>query len=266
MKEIWKSAGKVLFSVFVFALLAWAAKLTVEAVRQATGDIFSAILALALFDVGALTWLHTFMYIARGTGQRTTAFLMTIFDLAGVVFMTAGGLGVVSPSAVTIGLVVATAFNYSAWYIFKVADVEVQEAIQEQNLEDAQFAETMERKKELFHTAMKQTKAMLDRDGYKLAAVISKRNYISIKNQLNLELTAAERKAWEKDAIDAEAIEIEPDALPAPANPTPGLGEMFGAWLKSFFGQRAGFTNLNSTSTPLPQSSNENDQDQEPNE
>jgi hypothetical protein len=80
---------------------------------------------------------------------------------------------------------------------------------------------------------------------------------------LNLELTAAERKAWEKDAIDAEAIDIEPPALPSPAN-TPGLGEMFGAWLKGFFGQHAGgymSTSSNSTSSQSPPSSNENDQE-----
>ena len=261
MKEVWKTTGKVLFFVFVVMLLGWAANLTIAAVQAALpGDPVAPFLALALFDLGAFAWLNTFMNIARGNGQRTTAFIMTIVDLAGVVFMAAGGLGVLSPSIVTLGLVIATGLNYAAWYVYKVADIEVQEAIQEQSLEDEQFAETLERKKELFHTAMKQTKAILDRDGYKLAAVISKRNYIAIKNSMNLELTAAERKAWEKDAIDAEVEEIEPTALPGPS--TPGLGEVFGAWLKSFFGARTGaYTSRNSTSTPLPQSSNENDQE-----
>lgn len=268
MKEIWKSAGKVMFGLFVLALLVWAGNLTVHAVKGALpGDPFAPFLALALFDFGAFAWLLTFMDGARGTGQRTTALLLTIFDLAGVIFMSAGGLGVLSPSAVTAGLVVATALNYGAWYAYKLTDPETQEAIQEQNLEDAQFTETMERKKELFHTAMKQTKAMLDRDGYKLAAVISKRNYIAIKNQLNLELTAAERKAWEKDAIDAEAVEIDDPALLAAPSNTPNAGAKFGAMLAGmarFFGNvRAGYTSFNSTSQPLPQSSNANDQDQE---
>lgn len=260
MKEIWKSAGKVMFGIFVLALLVWAGNLTIHAVRAAIpNDPFAPFLALALFDFGAIAWLHTFMYGARGTGQRTTAMLLTVFDLAGVVIMSAGGLNVLTPSTVTIVLVIATGLNYGAWYAFKLSDQEVQEAIQEQNLEDAQFTETLARKKELFHTAMKQTKAMLDRDGYKLASVISTRNYISIKNQLNLTLTAAERKAWEMDAIDAEAIDIAPPALTTGAN-TPGLGEMFGAWLKSFFGARTGaYTSRDSTSSQSPQSLNDDD-------
>lgn len=265
MSEIWKSTGKILFFVFVVMLLGWAANLTITAVQTALpGDRIAPYLALALFDVGAFAWLNTFMNIARGNGQRTTAFIMTIVDLAGVVFMAAGGLGALSPSTITLGLVVATGLNYAAWYVFKLVDVDVQEAMQEQALEDEQFTETLQRKKELFHTAMKQTKAMLDRDGYKLAAVISRRNYIAIKNQLNLELTAAEARAWEKDAIEADIEEIEPTALPAPA--TPGLGEMFGAWLKSFFGQRVGPMNSSSTSQASHQSSNENESDQEPSE
>lgn len=262
MKEIWKSAGKVMFGIFVLALLVWAGNLTIHAVRAAIpGDPFAPFLALALFDFGAIAWLHTFMYGARGTGQRTTAMLLTVFDLTGVVIMSAGGLNVLTPSTVTVVLVIATGLNYAAWYGFKLTDQEVQEAIQEQNLEDAQFSEILARKKELFHTAMKQTRAMLDRDGAKLASVISTRNYISIKNQMNLTLTAAERKAWEADAIDAEAIDIAPPALTTGAT-MPGVGTMLGAWLKSFFGARIGaYTNRNSTSLPLPQSLNDDEQE-----
>jgi hypothetical protein len=259
MKEIWKTAGKVLFFAFVVMLLGWAANLTVLAVQAALpDDLIAPYLALALFDIGAFAWLTVFMNIARGNSQRTTAFMMTIFDLVGVVFMAAGGLGALSPATVTLGLVIATGLNYVGWYIFKVTDIEVIEAIQEQSLEDEQFNETLKRKKELFHTAMRQTKAMLDRDGYKLAAIISKRNYIAIKNQMNLELTAAEARAWDKDAIDAETEDIELPALSG--DNQPGIGRMFGAWLKSFFARQNGYsTNNDSILSQSPPSLNEED-------
>lgn len=257
MREIWKTSGKVIFGLFGLMLLAWAGMLTVEAISEALpGDPIAPFVGLAVADLGAFAWLMTFISGARGLGQRTTALLATVADVAMVILMTAGGLHVLGSQAVSTALIAATAANYIAWYIYKVNDPETLEAIQEQTLEDEQFAEGLKRKKELFHTAMKQTKAQLDRDGHKLAGIISRRNYLTIKRELNLGMSKAEQKEYE-DAIEAEVEDIPIPALPSPIEEA-SRGELFGELVRSFFGKRTGaYTSRNSISSASPQSLSE---------
>jgi hypothetical protein len=93
MKEIWKSAGKAMFSVFVLALLVWAANLTYT---RGTN-------ALSLAMPSPPIWRWRCLTSARWRGcillctaraepqQRTTAMILTVFDLVGVIVMSAGG-------------------------------------------------------------------------------------------------------------------------------------------------------------------------------
>ena len=91
MKELSSTIGKILFYVFIVAVFAWTASLTLAMVRIILpNDPITPYFALALFDGGALTWLMAFIGHAKGLIQRAIAVLSLVLDLAGVVALSAG--------------------------------------------------------------------------------------------------------------------------------------------------------------------------------
>jgi hypothetical protein len=252
MEKIWKAISKYFFYAFVVGLLGWAANMTLTAVRTALpDDRIAPFLALALFDGGALAWLGAFLFAARGTHQRAVSVMMTVFDVVGVVFMTAGGLTVVSPALVRVGMVVATAASYGALYFFHASSPEAQKQIAAQSLED-----------ELQEEALRQATAHIKQEARKLGAVLSRRISGDIKYSLHLPMNKKELKEWQ-DSEYAEGELVEPVALPDP-DAKPSLGVLFTGWLRSFFEQGAR-ANSEYMSTSPSISGNSPD-DQEPSE
>jgi len=91
--KILQAIAKYFFFAFIAGLLAWAGNMTVHAIKTALpGDPIAPIVGLAIFDAGALAWLGAYLYAAKGTHQRASALLLTIVDIAGTIFMAAGGL------------------------------------------------------------------------------------------------------------------------------------------------------------------------------
>ncbi|MBN1451132.1 MAG: hypothetical protein JW963_08975 [Anaerolineales bacterium] len=239
MEKIWKAVSKYFFFAFIAALLLWAANMTVHAVATALpGDKLSPILALALFDGGALAWLGAFLFVARGTHQRATALIMTIVDVIGVIFMTAGGLTVVSPALVRIGMVVATAASYGALYFFHASSPEAQKAMAAQSLED-----------ELQEEALRQATAHIKQEARRLGAVLARRVSGEIKYNLHLPMSKKELKEWQEgEYVDVPAEEI-------PALPDPDASRRLSFWdgVLNFFGLRQAanseFTSMSSTTS-----------------
>jgi hypothetical protein len=220
MNKIMQAIAKYFFFAFVAGLLVWAGNMTIHAVKTALpSDPIAPFMALALFDAGALAWLGAFLYAAKGTHQRATALLLTCFDVAGVIYMTGGGLNIVDTRLIGIGLLVATLANYGALYFYHANSPEAHRAILAQNLED-----------ELNEEAMHQAKIAMQSEARKLGAILAKRATAEIKYRMRLPMSVRERREWEGngDVIDAQAEDL--PALPSPA-PHP-----FWAGLLGFFG------------------------------
>ncbi len=221
MKKITEYLGKGLTGLFVLGLLAWAANLTILAVRAAIPDQpLTPYLALVLFDGGALAWMQIFLKQSKGTPQRSAAILMTVLDLAGVIAMSAGGLHLIGSNAISKILLWATLTNVSAWYWYKLSSPDNLEAIAAQNLED-----------ELTEEAQRQAKMNIEREAVKLGAVLATRTTSRIKYRMRLPMTAQEAAEWQGETIEGEVTETTP-ALPQPGAPRVNFWD----FVKSFFG------------------------------
>ena len=250
MKKITEYLGKGLTGLFVLGLLAWAANLTILAVRAAIPDQpLTPYLALVLFDGGALAWMQIFLKQSKGTPQRAAAILLTVLDLAGVIAMSAGGLHLIASNAISKILLWATLTNVSAWYWYKLSSPDNLEAIQAQNLED-----------ELTEEAQRQAKMNIEREAVKLGAVLATRTTSRIKYRMRLPMTAQEAAEWQGEAIEGEVTETTP-ALPQPRQPHFSFMDTF----RAFFGlgmkplQPEPYSEPITTSQNLETNSNESD-------
>lgn len=225
MKDLMKTIGGLLFVIFSAGVIVWTASLTVQEVQSLfPNEPITPYFALALFDVGALAWLASFIYSAKGMMQRAAALLMVCFDLAGVVLMvaarifTAGqtlaempqGLG----NAVVYGLIGATLLNLVAIYVYHLNEPETREAIEAQTLED-----------KLNDEALKQARTNIEREAQQLGHLLANRTTSRIKYRLRLPMTKQEVKEWRAVSVDAETLD-----LPAPQD-TPRV-----PWYANFFG------------------------------
>ena len=70
MKKLYATIGKIIFYLFVVAVFAWTASLTLGEMKQILpNDPITPYFALALFDIGAIAWLMAW----HGTRPRTHA-------------------------------------------------------------------------------------------------------------------------------------------------------------------------------------------------
>lgn len=140
MKSVLGYATKILFYLFVLAILVWSGSLTVSFVaRVMPGDAIRPWFALAVFDGGALAWLLVFLFMAQGLGQRAVSLLMLAADLVGVGLMSfsellMGGQTFTVPPA-ELGTIAVwaiggfTFMNVVAAYAFHIMDPKQQEVI-----------------------------------------------------------------------------------------------------------------------------------------
>jgi hypothetical protein len=220
-KPIFEHLGGAIFGLFVVALLGWTASLTYQEVASLfPGDYITPILALFLFDGGALSWLAAFTGKAKGTPQRFTALVMTWIDLFGAILMVAGRVFTggqtlaeipdwIGP-AVVIGLIGITLMNVAAFYYYTLHNPDTIEQIVGQNLED-----------QLFSEAISQAQMNIQREAQALGAIMAGRVTGNIKYRLRLPMSAEERELWEKDTVEGELVD--PAKLPQPTKKgTPG--------------------------------------------
>lgn len=283
MKETKNSTLKWLLGAFSFLLFAAGIVATVSLTIGTIdillpGNVVMKTIAPVFLDIGFVLWASLAIWKSRSTPQWAAALVLAVVDFAGMALMIVfqfyyGGQTLVTPppnlaSLAIWGTSVVILANVASFFYFEGNTPELIQARQEWRQENAQFEANLKYQGELFDKAMRVNRSMLDRMGFEMAEIIARRNFITLRNQLDLKLTKAERKALEEDAIESKFVEVDPVALLAPAN-TPGVGAKLGAWLAGmarFFGTvREGYMSFNSTSQPLPRSSSENNQDQEPN-
>ena len=89
MKALSRPFAKFLFMFLAVILFTWTGRLTVNLVNSLLPNLaYAGVFALVLFDGGTLAWLYIFVNGSEGVGQRITAIIMTVFDLAGVGIVT----------------------------------------------------------------------------------------------------------------------------------------------------------------------------------
>lgn len=217
MKKLSATIGKIVFYLFVLAVAAWTASLTLAEMKAILpNDPLTPYFALALFDGGALAWLAAWTGHARGLMQRSISVIMLVLDLAGVVLLSAGRLlgggqtmTEIPPAlamAVIYGVIGATLANLAAIYIFHVTDPATMEDIETAILEDTLQAE-----------AMKQAQANIERQAQQLGAILAARATGKLKYRLALPM--AENESTE--VINAKAADL---------TPQPGILE---SWMKA---------------------------------
>lgn len=219
MKELSSTIGKILFYVFIVAVFAWTASLTLAMVRIILpNDPITPYFALALFDGGALTWLMSFIGHAKGLIQRAIAVLLLVLDLAGVVALSAGHLLTGGQQMTNVPqefgatmvyvLIGATMINLVAIYAFHLADPETMEAIELQTLDD-----------NIKDEAIKQARANVQAEVQGLGAVLAARSVGRLKYSLRLPMSEAEAHEVVNDpeplVIPAKRIAAAPVGLPA---------------------------------------------------
>lgn len=88
MRNILVSASRVIFYGLAIALLFWTSTMTLAFVGAALPNLAAAkYFALAIFDVGAVSWLLIFLFAAQGIPQRATALMLAVIDLLGIGLM-----------------------------------------------------------------------------------------------------------------------------------------------------------------------------------
>lgn len=154
MKHVLKTVAAIAFYLMMGAVLVWTASLTVSLVRWLMpGDEITPWFALALFDGGALVWMVTMVYKARGLMQRGAAFLGMVLDLLGVlsaVFMELSLKGSTLDTAMVAqyavwGITGATALNLVLMYLFHISDPSVSAEIELGVQADRLLAESQKR-------------------------------------------------------------------------------------------------------------------------
>lgn len=220
MKKLYSTIGKIIFYLFVVAVFAWTASLTLGEMKQILpNDPITPYFALALFDIGALAWLMAWQGHARGLMQRSISAIMLILDLAGVVLLSAGRLlaggqtmtdiPASLSAAVIYGVVFATLANLAAIYAFHITDPDTMAEIETGLLSDT-----------LRDEAMKQATANIEAEAQQLGAIMAARATGQLK--YNLRLPMSERESAQ--VIDAQAQDItEPKAAQQQKKSEPNL-------------------------------------------
>lgn len=223
MKQVSATIGKIVFYIFVLAVAAWTASLTLGEMRAILpNDPITPYFARALFDGGALAWLMAWIGHARGLMQRAISAIMLVVCLAGIVLLSAGrlldgGQTMVTASAslsaaVIYGVIGATLANLVAIYAFHVSDPETMEAMEAGLLSDT-----------LRNEAMKQATANIEAQAQQLGAILAARATGQLKYNLRLPM-GSDEAAQANNFVDATARDI-------PAQPrTPGILE---TWMKA---------------------------------
>ena len=147
MRDVLKTASKILFYALALVVLLWTAGLTLDlAVQLLPGESLMPFFILALFDGGALAWCLVFLFQAQGLAQRAISLLMMVMDLIGVIGMSIAALflsgqqltaipeGLGTLVVWTVG--VWTALNVAAIYAFHIADPEEMQEIRLRTLQD----------------------------------------------------------------------------------------------------------------------------------
>lgn len=212
MKKLYSTIGKIIFYLFVVAVFAWTASLTLGEMKQILpNDPITPYFALALFDIGALAWLMAWQGHARGLMQRSISAIMLILCLAGVVLLSAGRLlsggqtmtdiPASLSAAVIYGVVFATLANLAAIYAFHITDPDTMAEIETGLLSDT-----------LRDEAMKQATANIEAEAQALGAIMAARATGQLKYNLRLPMSAKESA----QVIDAQAQDIT-ETTPQPA-------------------------------------------------
>lgn len=101
-----KTIARGLFYGVATVLILWTATLTYSFVATALPQThwLVPLFALVIFDIGMLAWLKVFLDYAQGSGQRTLALVLSLFDFLGVGLMVLaeillGGQTLVAPPA-----------------------------------------------------------------------------------------------------------------------------------------------------------------------
>jgi hypothetical protein len=84
-----KTIAKIIFYLVAVTLLVWTASLTVSFLQSVLPNAFWAVpyLGLVIFDGGMIAWMIVFLSHAQGAIQRSTALILTVFNLLGVGLM-----------------------------------------------------------------------------------------------------------------------------------------------------------------------------------
>ena len=210
MKKLSETIGKIVFYLFVLAVAAWTASLTLSEMKAILpNDPLTPYFALALFDGGALAWLMAWLGHARGLMQRSISVIMLVLDLAGVVLLSAGRLlgggqtlidiPPALAQAVIYGVIGATLANLAAIYIFHITDPETMEDIETSILEDT-----------LRDESIKQAQANIASQAQQLGAILAARATGKLKYRLNLPMGENESAA----VIDVKSEDITTNPAP----------------------------------------------------
>lgn len=210
--------GKGIFYLFILAIGAWTASLTVAEVRVILpNDPITPYLALCLFDGGAIAWLTAWAGHARGTAQRAISLTMLVIDLAGVALLSAGRLfmgGQTLTEApenlgmfVVYGIAISTILNLAAAYAFHIADPEIIEQIETGILEDT-----------LREEAQEQARASIESEARQLGGILASRATAQLKYRLRLPMGQAEINAIDPADLtdEQEPAQIIPAILAQP--------------------------------------------------
>jgi hypothetical protein len=212
MGDILKTVTKFLFYALAGLLFVWTSSLTVRLVgRLLPGDPVTPWFALALFDIGALTWLMVFLKNAQGLPQRAVTLVAFLADLAGVFFVAAGELFLGGQTLAAIpaqlGTLVVwavigyTAANLAAVYAYHLTDPDELQEIKMRSMQDKVRDE-----------ALKQVEANVTEQTRQLASEIADRMYTDVVARLRLTPVSraeADRPAGEQ-VIDALPVTPKP--------------------------------------------------------
>lgn len=156
--------GKVISFMF-YALLVvvflFTASLTFDLLRKILpNDAITPVFGLALFDIGALIWILTFLKKAKGLGQRAVCLIGFLFDFACSIIMVIADLFMAGQTLATIPdflkgetivwvVGAAAAINLAIGYLFHVLDPESAKEIEMQTEVDTLADEGLKEAKKL---------------------------------------------------------------------------------------------------------------------
>jgi hypothetical protein len=198
-------------NLFLYGVIGFMAYTTWNAVMLATENVVLASLSLFLFDGGAYAGYRMLVGDAEGAPQRSAAqvVLWADFLLAGA--MVAGALEILPPNTIRYVMLVSAVFNGWALYYYETHRPETLEQMQEQDEKDSITEAARNNRKKLHREAMRQADANISRQAIQLGTLLSLRATSQLKFDMRLPMTEDERKAFEDDIIDVQA-------LPAPAD------------------------------------------------
>lgn len=210
MSDVLKTVTKYLFYALAGLLFIWTSSLTVRLVsRLLPGDFVTPYFALALFDVGALTWILVFLKNAEGLPQRATALVAFLLDLAGVFGVAAGELFLGGQTLATIpdGLgtlvvwtvIIYTATNLAAVYAFHLTDPDELQEIKLRTLQDKVRDE-----------ALAQVEANVNQQTRQLAGEIADRMYADVVARLRLAPISKDEATRPAGAQVIDALPVKP--------------------------------------------------------